>query len=164
MQRSRQMGGGKIRIWSFIHWNGRGPLIFIEGGINGQKYKQILNTYVLTHLLDEMGEDGAFQLYQDDGASCHDCDEVIDFCSHKGIQRPYWPPNSPDMNPIEHVWGWIKHKLSNLEVLPKNKTQLKQEIQSIWNTIDQESIRKLYRGMPNRIRVLVDKGGRNTPF
>ena len=64
-------------------------LIFIEGGINGQKYKQILNRYVLPHLLDQMGEDGASQLYQDDGTSCHDCQEVIDFCSQKGIRRPY---------------------------------------------------------------------------
>jgi transposase len=68
------------------------------------------------------------------------------------------------MNPIEHVWGWIKHKLSNLEVLPNNIQQLETEITQIWETIDQESIRRLYRGMPNRLSVLVERQGKNTPF
>jgi transposase len=164
IQRNRQMGGGKIMVWSYIHWNGIGPLIFIRGGINGHKYKEILNRNVLPHLLEQMDENGDVQYYQDDGASAHDCEEVIEFCAAKGIQRPYWPPNSPDMNPIEHVWGWIKHKLSNLDVLPNNIEELKTAIQEIWGTIDQESIRKLYRGMPNRIKVLHEKQGKNTKF
>jgi len=25
--------------------------------------------------------------------------------------RTHWPPNSPDLNPLDyHVWGWMLHK------------------------------------------------------
>jgi len=28
-----------------------------------------------------------------------------------GFMLMEWPPNSPDMNPIEHLWGHLKLKL-----------------------------------------------------
>ncbi|MDR1891201.1 MAG: transposase [Puniceicoccales bacterium] len=31
-----------------------------------------------------------------------------------GCQLLYLPPYSPDLNPIEHYWAWLKSKLSNL--------------------------------------------------
>ena len=158
----RQMGGGKIMIWSFISWKGVGPLLFIEGGIDGELYKEILRRSVLPHLLDNLGDDGSPMLYQDDGASCHDCDLVIEFCAAKGIQRPYWPPRSPDMNPIEYVWGWVKDKLSKLRVKPRNIAELKVIITRIWYEIPQENVRNLYRGMPKRIDNLRAVNGYNT--
>jgi hypothetical protein len=83
-------------------------------------------------------------------------------CAEKGIHRPYWPSNIPD--PIEHIWGWIKHKLSNLEVLPNTTNKLKAVITQIWNKIGRESIRKLYRGMPNRLRVFLIEKQRRQNF
>jgi hypothetical protein len=77
----RQMGGGKLMIWSFISWEGVGPLLFIEGGIDGPLYKEILRRQVLPHLLANIDENGDPMLYQDDGASCHDCDLAMDFCA-----------------------------------------------------------------------------------
>lgn len=160
----KQMGGGKLMIWSFISWDGPGPLIFIEGGIDGQGYKRLLNSYALPHLLEKLGENGVPQTYMDDGASCHDCELVVDFCAAKGIQRTNWPARSPDMNPIEHVWGWIKHRLTNLEVKPKNIRELKIIITEIWNELTIDSIQKLYSGMPKRIEELNRVGGWNTKF
>lgn len=68
------------------------------------------------------------------------------------------------MNPIEHVWGWIKHKLSNLKVKPKNITQLKTDIETIWNQITLEQIQRLYNTMPNRLSALMVARGKNTRF
>ena len=158
----RQMGGGKIMIWSFISWNGVGPLLFIEGGIDGELYKEIIRLSVLPHLLDNLGDDGSPMLYQDDGASCHDCALVMDFCAAKGINRPYWPPRSPDMNPIEYVWGWGKDTLSKLRLKPRNIAELKVIITEIWLKIPLENVRNLYRGTRARIKSLQDVKGHNT--
>jgi hypothetical protein len=103
-----QQGGGKLMVWSHISWDGLGPLIFIMGGIriDSNLYKQILTQTVMPHLLDRLDETGVAQRYQDDGASCHDSDDVIEFCAAKGIDRPFWAPRSPDMNPLDYVRGW----------------------------------------------------------
>ena len=158
----KQQGGGKVMIWSYISYDGLGPLIFIEGGIDAKVYIDILKTYVLPHCLTCLAENGAVQTYMDDGASSHDSELVIDFCSRKGIQRPYWPSSSPDLNPIEHVWGWIKHKLTRLKAKPKNLTELKSILVRFWEEIKLESIQKLFVGMPKRIKAVKDANGWNT--
>ena len=35
-----------------------------------------------------------------------------------------WPSQSPDLNPIEHIWGYIKRKLKERVVKPQNLDQL----------------------------------------
>ena len=115
-----------------ISWDGLGPLIFIYGGIDHNLYTDILKETVLPHLLERLDETGTVQRFQDDGASCHDSQEVIDFCAEKGINRPFWPPCSPDMNPIEYVWGWVNDKLFKLPTKPQTIQELEVELTRLW--------------------------------
>jgi len=96
----KQQGGGKLMIWSFIFWDGRGPVLFLRGGIDQDLYKEILLQHVLPHCEEMLDENGEPQMFMDDGASSHDAEAVIEYAASLGIQRPYWPPNSPDMNPM----------------------------------------------------------------
>jgi len=44
------------------------------------------------------------------------------------IDKDAWPPNSPDLNPLDyryHVWGWMLDKLNRLNPQPKNIPELK---------------------------------------
>ena len=58
-----------------------------------------------------MDENLGVHLFMDDGAAPHTCRLVEDYCAEVGIQRPNWPQNSPDMNPVDHVWGRMKNFL-----------------------------------------------------
>lgn len=40
-----------------------------------------------------------------------------------------WPPQSPDMNPIENLWGHVKEKVAELQ--PKNIGELKTLIEHV---------------------------------
>jgi transposase len=43
---------------------------------------------------------------------------------NKGIRGFKWPPSSPDLNPIEKVWRWMKHKITMLPNPPTSIPEL----------------------------------------
>jgi hypothetical protein len=47
-----------------------------------------------------------------------------------------WPPSSPDLNPIEKVWRWMKVRISQLDPLPTTIEGLKLCVQILWDNLD----------------------------
>jgi len=48
-----------------------------------------------------------------------------------------WPPQSADLNPIEHLWDVVERELCDLDVHPTN-FQVQNAILSIWANISKE--------------------------
>lgn len=71
-----------------------------------------------------------------------------------------WPANSPDHNPIEHLWSILKQRLLGRE--PAENLQAKiLQLQEEWDNIPQDLIRRLIESMPRRCaEVLRARGGR----
>ncbi len=71
-----------------------------------------------------------------------------------------WPPQSPDLNPIEHLWDVVEREIRIMDVQPTNLQQLRDAIMSIWTKISEESFQHIVESMPRRIKaVLKEKGG-----
>ncbi len=71
-----------------------------------------------------------------------------------------WPPQSPDLNPIEHLWDVVEREIRIMDVQPANLQQLRDAIMSIWTKISEECFQNLVESMPHRIKaVLKAKGG-----
>jgi hypothetical protein len=58
-----------------------------------------------------------------------------------GVRGLDWPPSSPDLNPIERVWRYMKEKLKQLPYVVTTKAELMREIQRIWDNIDPRDFR-----------------------
>jgi len=58
-----------------------------------------------------------------------------------------WPPQSPDLNPIEHLWDVVELALCALDVHPTNLHQLQDAILSIWTNISKECFQHLVDAM-----------------
>ena len=71
-----------------------------------------------------------------------------------------WPSQSPDMNPIEHVW----RKLKLWERKPTTKEELICYVKEEWDKLDEKFIRNLIRGMPRRVAALHEARGGNTKY
>ena len=55
------------------------------------------------------------------------------FFTQKNINWWSSPPESPDLNPIENVWGTMKQAICN-EYKPRTLPQLEEAIKHYWNT------------------------------
>ncbi len=70
------------------------------------------------------------------------------------------PPQSPDLNPIEHLWDVEEWKIRIMDVQLTNLQQLCNAIMSIWTKISEECFQDLVESMPRIIKaVLKAKGG-----
>ncbi len=71
-----------------------------------------------------------------------------------------WPPQSPDLNPIEHLWDVVEREICIMDVQPTNLQQLCDAIMSIWTKISEECFQHLVESMSRRIKaVLKAKAG-----
>ena len=70
----------------------------------------IKNFFALPHLHKGTAET---LIFMQDNASCYKAKTVLSFLEEEWIAVIKWPPQSPDMNPIENVWKIIGEKAQN---------------------------------------------------
>jgi transposase len=124
----------KFMVWGGVWWDGKTELCFIEGGVNSKKYQDILNRYLVQPGLTESKE------VLQDSAPAHRAEATWEFIDEQGIDMIVNPGYSPELNPIEKVWGWIKHKAN--EEFTGNLSDFKALIQRLWNEIPQTLIQQ----------------------
>ncbi|KAA2236352.1 hypothetical protein F0L68_41795 [Solihabitans fulvus] len=73
-----------------------------------------------------------------------------------------WPSISPDLNPIEHLWGVLKRKVE--EKKPRNIQQLKQAVEDEWMSIQPATSANLVESMPRRLDAVISNIGSQTKY
>ena len=89
---------------------GVGPIVCFYGNINATIYKEFLRQHGLPH-----SRKGTFetQIFTQDNAPCHKAKTVLSFLEEEVIAVIMWPPQSPDMNPLDNVWKITGEKAQN---------------------------------------------------
>jgi hypothetical protein len=153
-----------VCVWGCFSYKGVGKLRFVEPGqsMNSAWYKDVLQNEVCDTLHEQFGGvQNAF--FQDDGAPCHRSRTVLQKSQYLGIRRLDWVGQSPDCNPIENLWSFLKRlvRASN----PKTVSALKDIVKEIWQTkISQEYCKILCVSMPRRFKAVVKNKGFSTKY
>ena len=132
----------------------------------GPDYVQILKESYLGTLKDykirSTGKKGL--IFQQDNDPKHRCKVATAFLLKKRINCLPWPPSSPDLNIIEHVWDQLDHLIRARKSLPHNHEEMWIALQEEWGNISQESLDSLYESMPLRIQAVIKARGGNTKY
>ncbi|UYV73817.1 hypothetical protein LAZ67_11001001, partial [Cordylochernes scorpioides] len=141
----RQRG---IMVWGAIAYDSRSPLLRIQGTMTAQRYvDDVLRPVTLPYL---QGVPNA--LYQQDNARPHTAH--ISQQALQDVQMLPWPPYSPDLSPIEHVWDIIGRSLHALPQ-PRSEDELWQMVEREWRAILQDAIRTLIDSLPRRVAACI---------
>ncbi|GFW34503.1 transposable element Tcb2 transposase [Trichonephila clavipes] len=77
-------------------------------------------------------------------------DEVLlphDCLDSEGIQRLVWPARSPDLNPIENVWGALGRQIAGRNYPPTNKNTLNRALTEEWDKLPQQLLDNVVHSM-----------------
>lgn len=152
-------GGGKLMVWGCFSLNGVGPLVRIRDTMDRYVYKDILETHMLPHARRVMGRGWIFQ---QDNDPKHTSAFVSDWFRQRRVNLLEWPSQSPDLNPIEHLWEEIGRKCHGLKAsnMDQKFTQLEQK----WKEITPACIQKLIDSMPSRCAAVIKSKGFPTKY
>ncbi|CAF3239743.1 unnamed protein product [Rotaria socialis] len=152
-------GGGSVMVWGCMSGSGVGNLVLIEGIMYKEQYEKILNENIKKSAKKLKLRSFLFQQVNDPK---HTAGTISQWFVNNRIDKLKWPPQSPDLNPIEHIWDELERRLKPHS--PKNKNELWNIMQKEWNGIGREVTSKLVDSMPNRLQEVMKHHGGPTRY
>ncbi len=149
-----------VMIWAAMSSAGVGPLCFLKSTVNAAIYQEILEHFMLPSA-DNLYGDADF-IFQQDLAPAHTAKGTKSWFNDHGVTVLDWPANSPDLNPIENLWGIVKRKIRDTR--PNNADDLKATVKETWASIPPQQCHKLITSMPRRIEAVIKAKGAPTKF
>lgn len=106
-------------------------------------------------------------IFMQDNALIHSANKIRDWFEEMGIEVMNWPPYSPDLNPIEHLWFRLKELV--YEIRPDIETVsggddtvreiLLKALQEAWPKITKNYMDTLIQSMDSRVNAVIEAEG-----
>ena len=154
-----QGGGGSVLVWGIISTNGPGPIVRLQGRINSTKYINMLTEHFLPYFGRNLDNN---PIFMQDNAPIHTAGNVKRFLEEHDIPCLDWPAQSPDLNPIENVWHYIKQQLRNDKI--SNLEELWTKIKEKWDALSPKYCCSLIQGIPKRLQAVKLQKGYATKY
>ena len=155
-----QNEGVRVMFWGCFSKHDLGPLVPIEGILNSEKYKELLEKY----LVPIFEKSDKKLIFMQDNAPIHKSKLVNEFLADHGIPTLQWPAQSPDLNPIENMWAVLKGRRARQKLTPKTKKDLIDQMTELWSNIETDFRRNLSNSIPKRLSKVIKNKGKQTSY
>lgn len=147
------------------HKNKKGQL---ARNITASEYKEVLNTTLLLEgrrLFTVQGI-SSWTFQQDNDPTHKKAPDIVKQWNEQegsSVQvLANWPPNSPDLNPIENLWGWVQREVDQMGC--STFEEFKQAVLDKLATVTQQHLVNLYDSMRDRLNAVIENEGGPTSY
>ena len=158
-----KFGGGSLMVWGCMTPQGVGYMCKIDGRMDAELYTNILQDDLLA-TVEFYGLERDVFIFQQDNDPKHTSWRARKWFQDNGINVLKGPAQSPDLNPIEHLWFHLKRQLATYEAPPAGIHELWEWVQVEWERIPKEVCGNLIESMPRRITAVIKAKGGNTRY
>ena len=166
----------KVMVWGCFWDTGRSSLYIMDRDFESAKHGYSAESYLEVLEAELAPIYSALPpgyVFMQDNASIHTAHKVREWFRDHGVENvTSWPPYSPDLNPIEHIWWELKKRL--YEMFPDiardkseseySRQRLESALQATWDTLDKSQFDCLYESMPSRIEACIAADGWHTRY
>ena len=151
-------------VWGAFGVNGVLELKKIKTIINSIGYQEILKSSLNDQIYNIVQNKNEKIFFQQDNCSIHKSKSIISFLKK---QKKYhileWPSKSPDLNPIENIWGHLTYKIYGNGQRDYSLKELEKAIFKEWELLDKKYLKNLINRMKIRMKNVIDNEGNTIP-
>ena len=150
----------KVHVWAAFSSMGTFPLCVFTQNMDTTLYLKILEWHLLRQA--EAFHEKRWYLVQDNDPK-HTSRLAKRWMDEKMPNKLLdWPSQSPDVNPIENIFGWLKYQLARSR--PRTISELKAKLVNIWESLSPKFLEPYWKSMPKRCQMLLDNQGNKIKY
>jgi hypothetical protein len=153
----------KVNMWGCFCGKGLGYSYIFNENMDGDLLKGVLGTHLVesAELHYDVEHAESWWFLQDRDPK-HKSNLVRTWLFNHGIQCIDFPPYSPDLNPIEHLWADLARRVEQFQC--DTTEELQDIVAEEWKKTPKKLLRTLARSMPERCQAVIEAQGDHTKF
>jgi len=152
----------QVSMWGCFSAQGFGKLIVIKGILESKQMTKIYRRGLLPSATKFYGANSRDWFLLEDKDPKHTSKLSKSWKARNRVQVLEWPANSPDCNPIENFWAYLKARLSKKNF--KNLDALIRGIFIEWSKLPDDYAKKLSESCTQRCQAVIDNMGEWIPY
>ncbi|RCN33912.1 transposase, partial [Ancylostoma caninum] len=157
----RNFGGGSLMVWGAFCDVAKLEVAFVSCRIDSTEYQGVLQRHLLPFL---RGRRLHKYTFQQDNAAVHASQSTRTWLLENRVNVMDWPACSPDLNPMENLWGILARKVYSNNRQFHSIEELKKAIIDAWEDVEDNALRNLVSSMPSRLFEVASKQGGSTDY
>jgi transposase len=145
----------KINVWGCFSAHSVGTFYRIEGIMTREQYLQILQNVAEPSCMRLFPDED--YMFQQDNDPKHTAKATTEWIRRNLNTIEWWPPQSPDLNPIENLWSILDLRTKHRQC--KNEDELFSVLQEEWNALPPSILTNLVNSMPKRLKQVIKNHG-----
>ena len=150
----------RVSLWGCFCARGVGQAEIFVGEFNAKRYVDILQHNLLQTALHFYPQEHWW--FQQDNAPQHKADISRRWFHNHGVDLLDFPPYSPDLNPIENLWGILKGRIEKR--LARTTDEIERVLKEEWEALDKDLLTSLAHSMPTRCAAVIANHGHKAPY